>query len=71
MRELLIFVESYNLGDSNINDSNFDKLNDQSIPDVILVKKFYPRDSADRRRTRLWKLKHLAEESNSMNTDNK
>ncbi|XP_066583452.1 60S ribosomal export protein NMD3 [Prorops nasuta] len=60
----------YNLKDSNINDTNFDKLNQDMIPDIILVKKFYGNDKAAQRRARLWKLKHLAEEVVSMSTDN-
>ncbi|XP_033225369.1 60S ribosomal export protein NMD3 [Belonocnema kinseyi] len=60
----------YAMADSNINDSNFEKLNPDSIPDVILVKKFYGNDKSARRRARLWKLKHLAEDVVSMSTEN-
>ncbi|XP_043471212.1 60S ribosomal export protein NMD3 [Leptopilina heterotoma] len=60
----------YALGDSNINDSNFEKLNQDLVPEVILVKKFYGHDKAARRRARLWKLKHLAEDVVSMSTEN-
>ena len=45
----------YSVGDSNINDKNFEKLAHDTIPDVILVKKHYP----ERKRRRNWKLKHL------------
>lgn len=54
-------VMGYNLEDSNVNDSNFDKLNSNSIPDVILVKKHYG-DRSARKRQRIWKLKRLADE---------
>lgn len=54
-------VLGYNLCDSNVNDVNFDKLDRSSIPDVLLVKKYYGERSA-RRRARNWKLKHMAEE---------
>jgi nonsense-mediated mRNA decay protein 3 len=55
------------LGDSNINDPNFEKLDASKIPDVILVKKHYGAKGA-RRRLRNWKLKHLAEENTNLNT---
>ncbi|XP_065223258.1 60S ribosomal export protein NMD3 [Planococcus citri] len=45
----------YAIGDSNINDDNFEKLSPEFVPDVILVKKHYP----ERRRHRIWRLKHL------------
>ncbi|XP_041971323.1 60S ribosomal export protein NMD3 [Aricia agestis] len=54
-------VLGYNLGDSNVNDSNLDKLDQSNIPDVFLVKKHYG-ERAARRRARAWKLKHMAEE---------
>ena len=59
------------MADSNVNDSNFEKLSPDLIPDVILVKKFYGNDRSARRRARLWKLKHLAEDVVSMSTENK
>lgn len=61
----------YALGNSNINDDNFDKLDGDTVPDVILVKKFYGVDKAARRRARIWKLKHIADDIVSMSTDNK
>lgn len=61
---------SYNVEDSNINDSSFDKLDRHAVPDVILVKKHYG-DRSLRRRMRNWKLKHLAEESTAFNQDAK
>lgn len=64
-------VLGYNLKDSNINDVNLDKLSEDTIPDIILVKKFYGHDKAARRRARIWKLKHLADEAISMSTENK
>lgn len=61
----------YALGNSNINDDNFDKLDGDTVPDIILVKKFYGVDKAARRRARIWKLKHIADDIVSMSTDNK
>lgn len=63
-------VLGYAIGDSNINDLHFEKLNRDLIPDVILVKKFYGHDRSARRRARVWKLKHLAAEVVSMSTEN-
>ncbi|CAD6240535.1 GSCOCG00008833001-RA-CDS [Cotesia congregata] len=60
-------VLGYAISDSNINDSNFEKLSPNDIPDVILVKKYYGHDKLARRRARIWKLKHLAE--GGMETD--
>ncbi|XP_072939936.1 uncharacterized protein [Epargyreus clarus] len=56
-------VLGYNLGDTNVNDANFDQLDRDAIPDVFLVKKHYE-DKAARRRARYWKLKRMAEEFN-------
>jgi nonsense-mediated mRNA decay protein 3 len=58
------------LGDSNINDPNFEKLDASKIPDVILVRKRYGTKGAGRR-LRNWKLKHLAEENTNLNTESK
>lgn len=62
------YVLGYNLEDSNINDINFEKLDKSIVSDVILVKKFY--DKNERKKRRVWKLKHLAEED-AMITDNR
>jgi hypothetical protein len=43
-----------------VNDASFDKLESHTVPDVVLVKKYY--DRSERKRRRIWKLKHLAEE---------
>lgn len=53
--------------DSNINDVNFDKLDKSGVPDVVLVKKYY--DRSERKRRRVWKLKHLAQEETALITD--
>ncbi|XP_030749666.1 60S ribosomal export protein NMD3 [Sitophilus oryzae] len=55
-------VMGYNLDESNVNDSNFDKLNKENIPDVILVKKHFGDGAHKKRSHRIWKLKRLAEE---------
>lgn len=50
----------YGLVDNNINDGNFEALDGNAVPDVILVKKFYGSDRTAWRRARMWKLKHIA-----------
>ncbi|KAK4883570.1 hypothetical protein RN001_006889 [Aquatica leii] len=55
----------YNLEDSNINDLNFENLNKNNVPDVILVKKCY----SGRQRQRVWKLKHLTNDVTAFDTD--
>ncbi|KAH8294457.1 hypothetical protein KR018_007497 [Drosophila ironensis] len=54
-------VLGYNTGEANINDSEFEKLSPEMIPDVILVRKHYDRQT--RLSQRLWKIKHLAAEA--------
>jgi len=63
-------VLGYALKDSNINDTNFEKLSEDLIPDIILVKKFYSHNKAARRKARVWKLKHITDEVTSINTEN-
>ncbi|KAI4503367.1 hypothetical protein M0802_001589 [Mischocyttarus mexicanus] len=63
-------VLGYALGNSNINDDNYEKLDEDTIPDVILVKKFYGTDKAARRRARMWKLKHIADDIVNINIYN-
>lgn len=59
----------YNIEDSNINDEHYEKLDRNDVPDVILVKKYY--DKSARRKQRIWKLKHLAEDDTAFNPDSK
>lgn len=54
-------VMGYNTGEANINDAEFDKLPQDLIPDVVLVRKHYDRQT--RLSQRLWKIKHLADEA--------
>lgn len=54
----------YNIEDSNFNDPNFEKLNDNKIPPVVLVKKHYPRRKKNK--SRAWKLKHLGREESEV-----
>ncbi|KAG5891163.1 hypothetical protein JTB14_000551 [Gonioctena quinquepunctata] len=61
-------VLGYNLEDSNINDTNLDKLDKSKIPDILLVKKHYG-DRSYRRRQRIWKLKRLAEGDTAFDPD--
>lgn len=53
-------VLGFDLRDSVINNDDFDKLNPDNVPDVIVVKKHFA-DKDKRRRMRKWKLKHLTE----------
>lgn len=50
-------VMGYSMKEANINESEFDKLKSDQIPDVILVRKCHDRHV--RNKQRLWKLKHL------------
>lgn len=54
----------YSISDSNFNNSNFEKLNDNLIPPVILVKKHYPRRKKGK--SRAWKLKRMGREESEM-----
>ncbi|CAK9807411.1 60S ribosomal export protein NMD3 [Anthophora plagiata] len=63
-------VLGYALSDSNINDDNFEMLNKDLVPDVILIKKNYVHDRTARHKMRAWKLKHMLENKDSMTTDN-
>lgn len=58
-------VLGYNLEDANINDNNFEAMNKDKVPDVVLVKKFYG-DLSGRKNMRNWKLKHLSEEATNL-----
>lgn len=60
-------VMCYDLRDANINNDDFEKLNPEKIPDVVVIKKFYG-DKNKRRRMRNWKLKHLVND-NATDTD--
>ncbi|XP_063243465.1 60S ribosomal export protein NMD3 [Bacillus rossius redtenbacheri] len=62
-------VLGYALGDSNVNDPSFERLDAARVPDVLLVKKHYG-DRPARRRKRAWKLKHLADDRGSLNSAN-
>lgn len=67
----MIFIFRYALNDSNINDKNFEILNKDLVPDIILTKKNYINDRVARRRMRTWKLKHMLSDKDNMTTDNK
>lgn len=53
-------VMCFDLRDTNVNNDDFDKLDLDKIPDLVVVKKHYF-DKNKRKRMRNWKLKHLAE----------
>ena len=48
----------YDLSNCNVNDDHFEKLNRETMSDVVLVKKVYA-DKSVRNRRRKWKLRHL------------
>lgn len=58
----LILLYRFDMANTNVNDPNFEKLKHDSIPDVILVKKYYPEQKQKRR----WKLRHFLDK---MDTD--
>lgn len=66
----IFLIFRYNLEDSNINDTNFDKLNSSTIPSVVLVKKYYG-SRVERKKNRIWKLKRLAEVDEQFSTEEK
>lgn len=57
-------VMGFDLRDAVINNDEFEKLKVESVPDVIIVKKYFG-DKDKRRRMRKWKLKHLTEDVGS------
>ncbi|CAL8071948.1 unnamed protein product [Orchesella dallaii] len=60
-------VLGFDMGNTNVNDPNFEKMKPESIPDIILVKKVYP----DQKQKRRWKLKHFLpkHDTESVNRD--
>ncbi|RUP52410.1 NMD3 family-domain-containing protein [Jimgerdemannia flammicorona] len=58
-------VLGYDMTRSNFNDDNFDALNRNALPDVILVKKTYPA-RRKKHKQRAWKLAQLAKEEEEM-----
>lgn len=60
----------YNMEDSNVNDTNFETLDQSKVADVLLVKKHYG-DRSTRRKNRIWKLKHLTNEEPAFDTETK
>lgn len=63
-------VMGFDLRMSNVNDSNIDKMSEDTVPDVVLVKKVFA-DKATRNARRRWKLKHLTvdDDAGSQNRD--
>ncbi|KAL1400471.1 hypothetical protein pipiens_007408 [Culex pipiens pipiens] len=53
-------VLGYDLAETNINNGNFEKLKQDAIPELLLVKKSY--DKSQRKQSRNWKLKHFTKE---------
>ncbi|KAL9692756.1 hypothetical protein quinque_005541 [Culex quinquefasciatus] len=53
-------VLGYDLAEANINNGDFEKLKQDAIPELLLVKKYY--DKSQRKQSRNWKLKHLTED---------
>ncbi|KAJ1799062.1 ribosome-binding protein, partial [Coemansia sp. RSA 2399] len=58
-------VLGYDLLTANINDNNFDRLNPDDIPSVILVKKTYP-EGRRKRKPRNWRLKSLSKDDGEL-----
>ncbi|ORX82038.1 NMD3-domain-containing protein [Basidiobolus meristosporus CBS 931.73] len=57
-------VMGYDLTRANFNNNDFDSLNRNALPDVILVKKSYP--NRKKKNKRQWKLKNLNKEEEEM-----
>lgn len=53
-----ILSPSFELRQSNVNDTNIDAMKQDHLPDVVLVRKVYA-DKATRNHKRRWKLRHL------------
>eukprot|EP01135_Chromosphaera_perkinsii_P010457 Nk52_evm20s2133 gene=Nk52_evmTU20s2133 len=51
-------VMGFDLGFMNLNNDNFDKMNSDLIPDVVLIRKVYP-DRRKKKKKRNWKVKRL------------
>ncbi|CAG8787027.1 8817_t:CDS:2, partial [Gigaspora margarita] len=60
-------VMGYDLSSSNFNDFAYDSLNQNYLPDVVLVKKSYPQKRRKNRRN--WKLKSLAKEEEKLDLE--
>ncbi|KAJ2396722.1 ribosome-binding protein [Coemansia sp. RSA 2559] len=58
-------VLGYDLLTANINDTNFDRLNPDDIPSVVLVKKTYP-EGRRKRKPRNWRLKSLSKDEGDL-----
>ena len=58
----------YNLKDSNFNSDNFESLNQDRLPDVVIVKKAYP-NRRKKNRPRQWKLKSIAKDAEDSNVE--
>eukprot|EP00794_Sanderia_malayensis_P017668 gene17668-19430_t len=61
-------VLGFHLMSSNLNDENFEKMKEDQIPSVVLVKKSYG-DKRKRRKYRNWKLKGLAKDTTGIDPD--
>eukprot|EP00058_Branchiostoma_floridae_P003994 XP_002589482.1 hypothetical protein BRAFLDRAFT_125192 [Branchiostoma floridae] len=60
-------VHGFDLSNANVNNDFLDKMKADRLPDVVLVKKVF--DKSKRHRRRNWKLKRLAKELETMDTD--
>lgn len=63
-------VLAYHLEEANVNDDNFEKINKDRVPDVVIVRKHYGSDDY-RKKSRIWKLKHLSEHVTAFDRGNK
>jgi nonsense-mediated mRNA decay protein 3 len=55
-------VMGFDIANTNVNDRNFEQLNTENLPDVIIVKKVFG-DKGKRSRKRKWKLQHINPET--------
>ncbi len=73
MRHFLLTVWlplRFDLVNCNVNNEHFDKLNQENLPEVILVKKLFA-DKSVRNRRRKWKLRHLDQDGMDVTSVNR
>jgi nonsense-mediated mRNA decay protein 3 len=62
-------VLAYELGQNMLSDIDEFAVTDQQLPDVVIVKKTYPK-FRNRQKNRFWKLKHFEKEAEAQEEEN-
>lgn len=60
-------ILGYDLINSNLNNTTFDAIKDEKVPDVVLIRKAFDREL--RARKRQWKLKRLVDQVETASTE--